>query len=183
MIWFTSDPHFWHKNVIEYCQRPFGSLEEMHEALIQNWNKVVRPSHQVFVLGDFAFAGVQKTAEILARLNGRKDLVMGNHDWRFKSEKWLDLGFDDATSSLMMMLEDVGRVDLSHFPFRGAGDHGGQEERYAEHRLEDRGGWLLHGHVHNAWKRRGRMLNVGVDVRNFAPVSLDELVEEMKGTE
>lgn len=70
MIWFTSDQHFYHKNVIRYCNRPFKSLEEMHETLIQNWNKVVGPTDIVYILGDFAFCGVARMKEIVSRLNG-----------------------------------------------------------------------------------------------------------------
>ena len=80
MIWFTSDPHYFHKNVIRLCNRPFENLHVMHEHMIQEWNKRVKPNEKVYVLGDFAFSGWTLTKKILDRLNGHKILILGNHD-------------------------------------------------------------------------------------------------------
>lgn len=79
-IWFTSDTHFGHKNILEYEKeaRPFKTLEEMHETLINNWNNTVGKKDTVYHLGDFAFG--RDNIGIAAELNGRKKLVMGNHD-------------------------------------------------------------------------------------------------------
>ena len=78
--WFTSDHHFGHKNILEYEKeaRPFKTIEEMNETLIERWNSVVQPHHLVYHLGDFCFG--KKNMDIAARLNGKKKLVMGNHD-------------------------------------------------------------------------------------------------------
>lgn len=78
--YFISDTHFGHKNILEYEKeaRPFDSLEEMNEKIIENWNKTVRPKDVVFHLGDFAFG--KFNINIAERLNGRKKLVLGNHD-------------------------------------------------------------------------------------------------------
>lgn len=78
--WFTSDTHFGHKNILEYEKeaRPFSSVEEMNEKLIDNWNSVVRASDIVWHLGDFCFG--KGNLEIAQRLRGKKRLVMGNHD-------------------------------------------------------------------------------------------------------
>ena len=56
MLYFTSDHHFWHTNIIQYCNRPFVSIEEMNEVLIQNWNDLVLPEDEVYYLGDFSMA-------------------------------------------------------------------------------------------------------------------------------
>lgn len=79
-VWFTSDTHFGHKNILEYEKeaRPFETVEEMNEALISNWNDTVRPKDIVWHLGDFAFG--RSNIELAGRLNGRKRLIMGNHD-------------------------------------------------------------------------------------------------------
>ena len=79
-IWFTSDTHFGHKNILIYESdaRPFETLEEMHEVLIDRWNSVVRDGDTVYHLGDFAFG--QQWVSIAERLKGRKKLIMGNHD-------------------------------------------------------------------------------------------------------
>lgn len=78
--WFTSDTHFGHSKILEYEKeaRPFDSVEEMNEAIIDNWNSLVRPVDTVYHLGDFCFG--RRYIEIAARLNGRKNLILGNHD-------------------------------------------------------------------------------------------------------
>lgn len=92
-VFVTADQHFGHKNVIEYENRPFSSVEKMDEALIKNWNKVVGKNDKVYVLGDVSFHGREKTIEIIQRLSGRKTLVMGNHD-RKNAQFWMDCGFE-----------------------------------------------------------------------------------------
>jgi len=179
--WFTSDPHFWHKNVIDFCQRPFGSIEDMNEGLIVRWNSRVQPGDTVFVLGDFGFCGTTELKKIVPRLNGEKVLVKGNHDWKYKDHRWIEFGFVRVAKDLAMNADVPGGIiRLSHFPYAGSGDHGDYEERYTEHRLVDEGAWLLHGHVHTAWKKKDRMINVGVDVWNYLPVSLAEIEELIK---
>lgn len=79
-IFLIGDPHFNHKNIIGYCNRPFNSVEEMNETLIHNWNLVVGKRDIVYILGDFALCGKDKLVEIAKRLNGRKRLILGNHD-------------------------------------------------------------------------------------------------------
>ncbi len=79
-IWFTSDTHYYHSNIIKYCNRPYKDVEEMNEALIRNFNAVVRPEDTVYHLGDFGFSHVDKLKYILSRLNGNKVLIYGNHD-------------------------------------------------------------------------------------------------------
>lgn len=78
-IWFTSDTHFGHRNIIKFCNRPWNTVEEMDNALIENWNKVVKPEDIVFHLGDFAFATNGRWKEIINSLNGHIYLIVGNH--------------------------------------------------------------------------------------------------------
>ncbi len=176
MIWFTSDQHFWHKNAIEYCKRPFSSVEEMNEALIERWNMNVREGDRVYVLGDFALCGVEKAKEIISQLNGDKTLVLGNHDMQnHKPAKWVKMGFD-RTATGMELIVDEQKFLLSHFPYRG----GQVDKRTYEVQHEDAGGWLLHGHVHNEWRTFGKMINVGVDQWDFFPVSVPEILNLMQ---
>ena len=79
-IFLIGDPHFGHRNIIEYCNRPFADVEDMTEQLIYRWNSVVGKNDIVYVVGDFALCGKQKIIEIGHRLNGRKRLILGNHD-------------------------------------------------------------------------------------------------------
>ena len=78
--WVTSDTHFYHNNIIKYCNRPFTSAEEMNEQLIKNWNSVVGKDDLVYHLGDFALCNKKLISEIVQKLNGRICLIMGNHD-------------------------------------------------------------------------------------------------------
>ena len=79
-IWFTSDTHFGHSNILEYEKeaRPFESVETMNETLIERWNSVVHPHDTVYHLGDFCFG--KHNLSIAARLHGKKRLILGNHD-------------------------------------------------------------------------------------------------------
>lgn len=81
-LWFTSDTHFDHTNIIRFCNRPFASAEEMNEALVERWNQVVKPSDHIYHLGDVTMKRDNhgRGLEILKRLTGHKRLIMGNHD-------------------------------------------------------------------------------------------------------
>lgn len=196
--WYTADLHFGHERIIELSHRPFGSVREMDDALVYNWNAVVAPTDEVWVLGDVTLH--RASLENVSRLNGFKRLVAGNHDschrmhqrWRRATEWYVEAGFhvvfNDGSARDHYLSHAPGRVaevNLSHFPYRGGGDHT-FTERYSEWRLEDDGSPLLCGHVHDAWRTKGLMINVGVDVWDFAPVSgqaLGELLLELDGRE
>jgi calcineurin-like phosphoesterase family protein len=185
MIYFTSDQHFGHTNVIPYCGRPFKDLDHMHETLIRRHNAVVGPEDTVYHLGDFSlnFKWVEK---ILPRLNGYKHLIVGNHDachtvhcatlaklYR-KREQYQKAGFDSVNENIYLELGPDLSALLHHMPYRG--DHTGVE-RYQEYRPADYGGWLIHGHVHGLWRVKDRMINVGVDVWDYAPVPITSIQE------
>lgn len=177
---YTSDHHFWHRNILSYQPeraRKWRTLEEMHEGLIRNWNSVVGERDEVFVLGDFCFGGVEKTKDILQQLNGKKHLVIGNHDFNSVLRKAQSAGFDSVQHSLKWDVRGVPVV-LSHYPY--AGDHT-SEERFRHRRPVNEGRWLLHGHVHSLWRVKNRQLNVGVDVWGFKPISESEILNEMRG--
>lgn len=183
--YYTSDLHIGHANIISYCNRPFDSVDEMNAALIERWNATVGPFDDVWVLGDVAMGRIDETLPMISSLNGVKTLLPGNHDRCWLGHKkrgdWLrryhEAGFDyiidrDVVEGFL------GKrcVLVSHFPYQGDSH---DEDRYEDHRPTDHGLPLLHGHVHDKWTVKGRMINVGVDVRGFAPVSEDELREEL----
>lgn len=192
MIWFTSDTHFGHQKVIDYCKRPFQDVKLMEEALIENWNKRVKKNEQVYVLGDFAFTGREKMKEILSKLKGQKILVKGNHDKDARS--MLEAGFQKVVENERIKIGNTS-VLLSHFPYHPVtqhityGDkvlyHGidkNVDNRYLHKRIIDDGKtWLIHGHVHQHWKVRERMINVGVDVWDYSPVGHERLLEIING--
>lgn len=175
-IWFTSDTHFHHKNVIAYCNRPFVSIEHMNEALITNWNAYVKPDDLIYILGDFCFGGVSKIKAINERLNGKKWLIRGNHDDERVLKRGGELGFFCVTDSCREGFRwATNGIDLtmSHYPYEGDSS---EIDRYVERRPIDYGRWLLHGHVHNTWKIKDRMINVGCDVWDYKPIHLDQVL-------
>lgn len=163
MIYFTSDLHLDHANIIKYCARPFGSIGEMNAALIENWNARVGLGDVVYVIGDFALSSRERIAELRSKLGGTIVLVRGNHD---RSEKALrECGFDDVCNELRLRLADQ-LLYLCHIPqYRNFG--------YAPFTP---GEVHLCGHVHTDWKRLGNIINVGVDQWGFRPVTLAELL-------
>lgn len=171
MRFFTSDLHFGHKNVIDFCKRPFADVAHMESELIRRWNSVVGADDKTYICGDLFFVGKTKSKEIMNQLHGEKILILGNHDWgKIKKHRAEEFGFVAILDTLCLR---IGKEDvrLSHFPYSGAGDHTEGEERYTEHRLKDEGNWLIHGHVHSAWQVKHKMINVGVDVWDYFPVS------------
>lgn len=191
--WFTSDLHFGHRNIINYCRRPFHSVENMNKLLVMNWNELVRPDDTVYVLGDFAMGQIQETLPLGRRLHGNKVLVAGNHDrcWSGhgeKAKKWIDVyrrdaGFEEVHTTLALEIDGLDRpVHLNHFPFTGDSH---DVDRYEDSRPEDRGQVLFHGHIHTGWKQcpdNPRMINVGVDVWGYTPVRVEHLVALVKGS-
>ncbi len=184
MIWFTSDLHLGHRNVIEFCNRPFQSVEEMDEMLIANWNAVVRPDDTIYALGDMCFHYPDKGVPLLKRLMGRKILVQGNHD-TYSSTRYFEAGFLAVVQEAVINFEGQ-RVRLSHYPFnpaiwaQGKILMSGQDVRYLERRPDyNSGQWLLCGHVHEKWKHVGNQINVGVDQWKMAPVAAGQIASIM----
>lgn len=160
MIWFTSDTHFHHARVIEYCNRPFADVEEMNEELVRRWNDRVGKGDVVYHLGDFALGPREKLAPTVARLNGAIILVRGNHD-RSRSAM-LSAGFPVVVPDAILVV-DGATLFLHHQPI-------------LDFAKLNRADLHLCGHIHNEWARQGDIINVGVDVRDFRPQTLPELL-------
>lgn len=186
--WWTADMHLGHQRIIELSGRPFASVDEMNEVIINRWNSTVAPDDTVWVLGDVAMGAIGDSLAMCGRLAGRKLLVLGNHDRPFagyskapeKRTAWADRyriegGFSDILTGCEVMLPGLADpVLVSHFPYQGDTDG---EDRYVQHRPVPTGQWLLHGHIHEMWKVRGRQLNVGCDVWDFYPVSSETVAD------
>ena len=113
-LFFTADTHWGHRNIIKYCQRPFSCIEEMDDALITNWNRVVGKDDIIFHLGDFAMGGSAEWSRLLQKLNGKIYLILGNHDM-----KTIGAGFSRLEGVAMQMLINVKgqKIYLNHYPF------------------------------------------------------------------
>jgi len=194
VIHFSSDSHFWHKNVIRYCNRPFTSVEEMNELMVLAWNMNVKPDDTVYYLGDFslAFRAVETFPQ---RLLGTKYLVPGNHDFNHSyhkksrnpenrekwNQKYRDHGFIVLPEQTTLELPELGTVNLCHHPYAGPYELENGGDKYEKWRPVDDGKILLCGHVHEKWQTRRSpkgtlMINVGVDVHGMAPVSLEKII-------
>lgn len=183
-IFFTSDQHYGHKNVIKLCDRPFDDLTHMREMLIYNQNQMAGPDDTVIHMGDFSFLNATETAAIVARLNGHQIIVRGNHDR--KRASLTACGFEVWTSSYMEWSDDqdygAHKFWLSHYP-KGSVDHPDIVPRFLDRRPPDDDRWLMCGHVHNAWKVHllKKMINVGVDVWDYRLVPLSEIIRIVEG--
>ena len=182
--WWTADHHFGHANIIRYCSRPFADADAMNRAMVDRWNDVVASGDEVWILGDLVMG--QRPVNLAAhvsRLRGTKILLPGNHDSCWRGHKkgprhaaaYLELGGISRIVDDPEPVELCGQpVRLNHFPYRLDTRY---DLKFMDHRPADDGCWLLHGHIHEKWRQRGRQINVGVDAWNFFPVSDDTLAE------
>lgn len=188
MNFFTSDPHFYHKNVIRLCDRPFQDLDHMHKCIIDRWNAIIEPTDTVWVLGDFVWSKAH-LGEIVKRLNGKKKLVAGNHDechpchhkWAKETNRYLDAGFDEIISDETTIYIEDFKVKLSHFPYWDPNAVYDYEVRYKEFRpVKEDEDFLLHGHSHSKPDKRLKInplsLDIGVDSNGFYPYSEESIV-------
>lgn len=177
-LWFTSDSHFNHNSILKLCNRPFDTIEEHDQMLINNWNSVVSPEDTVFHLGDFCFGGAPKWKEIRQQLNGHIILIVGNHD-----DKNRTMGTDalfDYVSYQMRITVDGHTVYLNHFPFLTFAHW--NPEKYPKEHLH----FALSGHTHIRKGDTGfdaefikmylpTQYDVGVDFNNYTPINWEEI--------
>lgn len=201
--WVTSDPHFGHDNVLNFCNRPFKDMEEMLDKVRKKWNAKVKPEDQVIFVGDvFFYFNKPEAKAYLDSLNGRKILVRGNHD---RSPRDMSsMGFDFVCEEMILLIANE-RVTISHYPFRlprwkhelynlrhkifkflKIKGSWALDNRFYMRRPENKGQFLLHGHTHSKLRINGRAIHVGFDAWNYEPVSIGEignLISEIKREE
>lgn len=178
MIWFTSDLHFCHNNVLEYCpNRQFSNIEEMNYVLLQNYNYYVRDNDTVFILGDLTLSSFDNARQWISQLRGKKFLIRGNHD-KFSRSQYLSLGFTEVFNEAKIQIGKTV-VSLSHYPYKpdwwARWFTKAKHLRYMERRPRKDGSWLLHGHTHSQHKIRGTAIHVGVDAWDLKPVSINQI--------
>jgi len=163
MIWFTADYHLGHKNIIKYCERPFKNVKEMDKTIIRNHNSRVKPNDTVYFLGDFCFRNTnkdRKAERYIKKLNGRFVFIRGNHD-----------NNNSLKTRLYACIINMGNMSifLVHNPINYMKNYH----------------MTFHGHVHGLWKFKYEkdnhpLVNVGVDVWNFMPVTFNEIMKEFQ---
>lgn len=167
--YFVSDLQFEHLGGLIAFNRPFNTVKEMNAYMIKSWNSRITPSDTVYICGDFSTGEISQTKAILKKLQGNKVLIFGNHDDELRAQPDLSDYFVDAAP--MLQIQHNGKnICLCHYPMP---EFVGDRE----------GGWLICGHVHNRTHGLAysiimqvpTILNAGVDINNFVPVTFEEL--------
>ncbi len=183
MIWFTSDHHFGHKNIIRYCKRPYNSIEEMNDSLISNWNERVKKNDTVYYLGDFTLG--KNASDYISKLNGTIKFIAGGHDnnWlrKLARPEYRILSKHELLQPIHIITYPV-KIVLCHYPMLSW-----EQSHY--------GSIHLHGHSHNTLGtitnsgdtrihpenggKQGKRMDVGVDAQDYFPISIDEVIERL----
>lgn len=165
MIFFTSDTHFDHKNIIKYSERPFRDVAEMNDELIKRWNSVVSYKDTVYHLGDFVLSKKttpERLTYYLNMLNGKIEFCYGNHDDIRLFNKAKIQGQD-----IRKVRYEGEIIILCHYAMR-------------VWNRSHHGTWHLYGHSHGALPEADSLsFDVGVDANNYYPVSFDQVREKI----
>lgn len=176
-IWFTSDYHFFHSNVIKFDERPYNNVGEMNQSLIENWNHYVDKNDVVFYLGDLSFK-FKETNEIVKQLNGKIHYILGNHDDEKNIKKLNRFETINDYVNLLVLDYDNPRkwqgIMLMHYPILSWDK--------AHH-----GDWHLHGHCHGSlmkdpefeWYYKKKVLDVGCNMHQYTPLHYSDIKEIM----
>ena len=170
MNYYISDTHFGHNNVIKFDHRPFSDADEMDCAMIHLWNDKVTNKDNVYILGDFCFRSSKDPVWYLRQLKGKKHLIQGNHDQiTLKNQEAMSHFL--TVDKMLFVQDNKHKLVLCHFPI-------------AEWNGFYKGAWHIYGHIHSRMdgsgeymRRQKRALNAGCMINGYAPVTLEELIE------
>ena len=181
MNYFIADLHFGHKNALSFDNRPFKTIDDHDEALIKNWNNAVGLDDDIYVLGDISWHNTTKTISIFKQLNGRKHLIIGNHDHKLLKNRELQQEFVEIASYKELDIGNGNICVLSHYPIPCFKNH------YY--------GWYhFYGHVHNSFEwnmmenikrqmtelydKECKMFNVGAMMPyiNYIPRTFEQII-------
>lgn len=168
MLFFIADTHFGHRSIIGLCHRPFESVDEMDTFMIESWTGKVGKNDTVYIIGDM-FYRHKDPENVLKQLKGKKRLIVGNHDSGWMNKTDLSRYFQ-SVDFFAEVSDGKRKLVLCHYPLM-TWKH---EQR----------SYMIHGHIHNNrdeeyWpliKNNPRLLNAGVDVNGFWPVTFEQLV-------
>lgn len=169
-IYYISDIHFSHKEIIDFCNRPYENIQDMNEDIIRRWNSVVTPNDVVRIVGDIAMPktkeDIQNVIQLVKRLNGNKTLIIGNHDYKLIKNKDFVKLFSSVEN--YMVTKDNGRkVVLFHYPTE-------EWEGFFKGYIH------VHGHLHDkdeSIRVIKNRYNASADILDLTPRTLDELIE------
>lgn len=173
-IFFVSDTHFNHDNIIKFSNRPFEDVNEMNESIKESWNSVVGKHDHVFMLGDVALGKPKDVTNLLYALNGYIYLIKGNHEKAVLSNENNKRRFEWIKDYYELKEKSTGfKICMFHYPCR-------------QWNKCHRGAWHLFGHVHGKLEHWpwGRSMDVGVDnavrfYNEYRPFSFEDIKEQM----
>ena len=170
MIWLSSDWHLGHARIIELCNRPYRNVDDMNAGIIELINDTVDVRDELWCLGDICMGKIADSLQLVSSIKCTVRLVPGNHDrmglsYRNDTKhsvKWANVYSDAGITVMPEFISDFYGLGFSvcHFPYDGDSQ---SDDRYLDFRPVDDGGWLVHGHVHDSWRQRGKQINVGLD--------------------
>lgn len=172
-IFVTSDLHFGHDRGFLYAPRGFENIEDHDETVIQNWNSIVEPEDEVYILGDLMLNNNEHGIECIKRLNGHLHIIYGNHDTDARKTLYENLNLEIHRWAEVIKYRKYNFY-LSHFPTMT-----GNLEAESLHQCLIN----LYGHTHqqfNFYQDIPFMYHVGLDSHNNYPVLLDDIIEEIK---
>lgn len=164
-IWLTSDFHFGHKNIIDYCKRPYKNISEMNSDLIKKYNSCVGKNDICYILGDVSFLNSKSTKQIIKSLNGFKFLIKGNHD-RKSNQYYRELGFCEVYDKPIIIKVNNQDIILSHEPIKNS-------------TLIN-----IHGHLHNNLlidkylEKPNNYYCVSIENCEYKPILLNKILSE-----
>ena len=174
-IYFSSDLHFCHNKSFLYEPRGFSSVEEMNEAIVNNWNKIVKPEDTVYLLGDVILNDVETGYQCLNALSGYINIILGNHDGKTKIDLFKRIPNINIMGYAWLLQYHKFNFFLSHYP--------SITSNYDDKDLKKRT-INLHGHIHSTnnflFPDNPFMYHVGLDSHNCTPVNVDEIISDIK---
>lgn len=170
-VFFASDHHFGHNNVLKYCDRPYPNVELMRDCFIGNHNKTVGADDITVFVGDVSFLDSHiKVNDILNQMNGYKILVLGNHD--IERDRYLQYAFDEICVVKAFQHTHNG-VDinfaLTHYPFTNV------PEDMSFNTIS------IHGHIHDKISKEYHQINVSVEAINYKPIHFNDILTKTEG--
>ena len=175
MIWFTSDMHLGHDKDFVTKARGFETVEEMNAEIIRRWNECVYPDDDVYVLGDLTLGDVEEGIRLIAKLNGYLHIMRGNHDTDKKVERYLELPNVVSVQYADVLKYGKAVFWMGHYPTITANYD--DDKPWAKHVV------CLFGHTHQEqpfYNDNPYMYNVGMDAHNCTPITIDEIIADIR---